>query len=121
MPEPVDSSVSLATHLQLDADVTTEEGKLDSINAANGGVSSDADRGRRSEEASNDGDGNAESLSDSEPIGGSRPVVPISKEAWDSIPKNCLIRVVEFQSIREEYQRTHETTVAQSLFDDAEN
>ena len=62
-------------------------------------------------------DGNAATADD---ISSDRPIVPINREAWDSIPKNCLVRVIEFKSIREEYRRTYEVPVPDAMFDPAE-
>ncbi|MCA9263546.1 MAG: TolC family protein [Planctomycetales bacterium] len=44
-------------------------------------------------------------------------VVAIPKPIWQSLPPGCLTRMMEFASIRREYERSHETTVPQSLRD----
>lgn len=33
-------------------------------------------------------------------------IVPIPEEIWQSLPRGCLIRMFEFESVREEYRRT---------------
>lgn len=36
-------------------------------------------------------------------------IAPVPPEAWGAIPDDCLIRMLEFESVREEYRRTYGT------------
>ena len=47
-------------------------------------------------------------------------IVPIRESAWQSIPQNCLVRAIEFDSVREEYRKTFGTDPDESLQDNAE-
>jgi len=49
-----------------------------------------------------------------------RRIVPIGGDAWSSIPPSCVMRAIEFESIRDEYQRTYEKEVGEDLFDGSE-
>jgi len=51
-------------------------------------------------------------------VGGSR-IVPLKKEAWSSIPANCLMRTLEFSSVRDEYEQTFGQQPPESLFSTA--
>lgn len=54
------------------------------------------------------------------PVGISgRGIVPIDRLAWSSIPSNCLMRTLEFESVIAEYEQTHNAKPKESLFDSA--
>jgi outer membrane protein TolC len=44
-------------------------------------------------------------------------ILPIPADIWRSIPRNCLARMLEFESVRDEYQRTFEQAPPDRLRD----
>lgn len=46
-------------------------------------------------------------------------IVPIPTETWDGIPPNCLPRMLEFASVREEYDRSFNVAIPEELSSDA--
>ena len=49
-----------------------------------------------------------------------RRIVPIAGVAWDSIPPSCLMRTLEFSSVRTEFERTYGHTPGRELYDSSE-
>lgn len=54
-----------------------------------------------------------------EPGGSGLRIVPIPTETWENIPAVCLPRMLEFESMREEYRRTFGRGVPRELTSDA--
>lgn len=69
-------------------------------------------------EDSKDEQSDDESTSDEE-LGTGLRIVPIPKTFWDSIPADCLKRMLEFDSVQQEYQRTFKKAPDASLLDSA--
>ena len=67
-----------------------------------------------------DGTATAATTPDSS-VGGNtvQGVVPIDRQAWASIPRNCLVRTLEFSSVRDEYEQTYRTSPSKALDEDA--
>lgn len=40
-------------------------------------------------------------------LGGALRIVPIPKDAWEALPTGCLQRMLEFETVRDEYERTY--------------
>ncbi|MBN2476405.1 MAG: TolC family protein [Pirellulales bacterium] len=51
-------------------------------------------------------DANAPVGANEDPVAPEYTVVPIPGDVWQSLPPNCLTRMFEFNSVREEYERT---------------
>lgn len=47
------------------------------------------------------------------------PTVPLPPAAWQSVPVECLRRMCEFESVREEYRRTHDAERPDDLRDNS--
>ncbi len=45
--------------------------------------------------------------------------IAIGKSYWEDIPSSCLRRMIEFESVREEYGQTYGSGPPEALFDDA--
>lgn len=46
-------------------------------------------------------------------------LVPLPKSYWESIPKDCLVRMLEFDSVRAEYKRTYGKPPSKDFLDDS--
>ncbi|MCA9187804.1 MAG: TolC family protein [Pirellulaceae bacterium] len=51
---------------------------------------------------------------------GQLQIAKIPKDAWRSLPQKCLVRMFEFQSVRDEYARTEGKPPGESQLDDAQ-
>lgn len=48
---------------------------------------------------------------------GELPLVPIPESAWERVPTECVARMLEFQSVRDEYRRTYDSEPPEKLRD----
>ncbi|QDV24333.1 TolC family protein [Aureliella helgolandensis] len=51
---------------------------------------------------------------------GATRINPIPKESWEALPEACLRRMLEFETVRQEFERTYQTAVSASQLDSAE-
>jgi outer membrane protein TolC len=102
-----DTSVRLVTHLE---DIGGQEdgtagAGIGLLAQAETPAPQDADGGDAAPGVDRDDEANELEV-DFDQSTGTLRVVPIPKEVWESLPKDCLKRMLEFESVREEYERT---------------